>query len=201
MMTKTGESERRIRLKLEGKCFNCAAHAPVVPGQTMCKACRDKYRTYYQNNRDRYRANAKAAYLRRVAERICVCCGEQLPEDHDLKQCPACTQRHNPKSLNWHRKHPGRDYSNKLKRVYGISVELFESLLAAQHGRCAICGTGRPGGGHNRWHVDHAHRSGDVRGILCNNCNVGLGYFRDAAELLEAAAKYLRQRSEANYAA
>ena len=52
------------------------------------------------------------------------------------------------------------------------SVE-FDEMLAAQEGRCAICGAADP------QHLDHDRRTGWVRGILCLNCNGGLGRFRD----------------------
>jgi hypothetical protein len=62
----------------------------------------------------------------------------------------------------------------------------FEEMLAAQQGRCAICGARDP------QHLDHDRRTGWVRGILCFNCNGGLGQFRDSPELLSEAITYLK---------
>jgi hypothetical protein len=56
-----------------------------------------------------------------------------------------------------------------------------------QGGVCAVCGTSEPE------HVDHDHGSGQVRGILCFNCNRGLGYFGDELETLYLAADYLER--------
>jgi hypothetical protein len=80
-----------------------------------------------------------------------------------------------------------------LKSRYDISVSEYDRLLALQGGKCAICG--RPPG-RVRLAVDHDHKSGAVRGLLCGrapkrNCNQGLGYFSDSPERLRAAADYL----------
>lgn len=52
---------------------------------------------------------------------------------------------------------------------------LYEQRLADQEGKCAICGTDKPGG-RGRWHLDHNKRTGKVRGLLCCNCNLKLGW-------------------------
>ena len=72
-----------------------------------------------------------------------------------------------------------------LKRRYGIGADDFDELVAQQGGVCAICGRADPE------HVDHDHDTGAVRGILCFNCNGGLGQFRDSIDALLAAAAYL----------
>lgn len=83
-----------------------------------------------------------------------------------------------------------RVYEWKLENVYGITREQYSEILAAQQGRCALCFTEEPGGS-GKWHVDHDHDSGQVRGLLCLRCNVGLGNFRDDADLLWSAIEYL----------
>ena len=77
-----------------------------------------------------------------------------------------------------------------LRRYYGISHDDYLEILEAQNGRCAICGTDVPGG-KGAFHVDHCHSSGQVRGLLCHSCNVGLGHFKDQESLLLKAALYL----------
>jgi hypothetical protein len=76
-----------------------------------------------------------------------------------------------------------------LRRKYGITVQQVEDIPTKQGGRCAICGAMLLLGSHT--HVDHDHDTGQVRGLLCVNCNNGLGQFRDRPELLRAAATYL----------
>lgn len=69
-----------------------------------------------------------------------------------------------------------------------ISDELLAGIKATVT-ECVICGNEEP------LVVDHDHKTGKVRGMLCNHCNRGLGHFRDDPELLEFAAQYLREMS------
>ena len=75
------------------------------------------------------------------------------------------------------RRHAGKkkvsDRKSHLKRKYGLTLEAFDELLAAQGGGCAICG--KP----DADNVDHDHETGRVRGILCFNCNIAIGQFDD----------------------
>jgi hypothetical protein len=72
------------------------------------------------------------------------------------------------------------------RRRYGVGQADFDEMLAEQGGVCAICGAPDP------QHVDHDHRTGWVRGILCFNCNGGLGQFRDNPVFLAEAITYLK---------
>lgn len=76
-----------------------------------------------------------------------------------------------------------------LRRRYGIGVKVFEAILAEQDGKCLICERPDPE------HVDHDHQTGKVRGILCFNCNQGLGNFRDDIRSLIRAVNYLMRGS------
>lgn len=81
--------------------------------------------------------------------------------------------------------------SEKLRRVYGITLEEFDALLASQGGVCANRGCLATEPGPLGWCVDHDHRSGMVRGILCRNCNLVLGLADDSCDRLRGAANYL----------
>jgi len=72
-----------------------------------------------------------------------------------------------------------------LKHRYGIGADEVGALIASQDNRCPICGRLDPN------HVDHDHDSGRVRGVLCFNCNGGLGQFSDDIDRLAAAIAYL----------
>ena len=90
-----------------------------------------------------------------------------------------------PEHLRWKRE-------DAMMRAYGLTMADFEALLAQQGGTCAICGGGRSGPG-SRFHVDHCHATGRVRGLLCGNCNTAIGLLGDDPERAEKAAAYLRR--------
>ena len=79
----------------------------------------------------------------------------------------------------------------QLSRMYGITEEQYNQMLASQNGCCAICGTNKPTGKWKVFAVDHDHKTGKVRELLCNECNRGMGLLRDNAELLQKAANYI----------
>ena len=78
-----------------------------------------------------------------------------------------------------------------LQRKYGITLADYDAMLLAQGGGCAICATPQPDG--QSLHVDHDHDTGAVRGLLCFNCNAGIGLFGHDVRALDAAAAYLRR--------
>lgn len=68
-----------------------------------------------------------------------------------------------------------------------MTPELYAALVANQDGRCAICGErAQP------LCVDHDHDTGEIRGLLCSSCNIGLGHLRDDARRLLAGVHYLK---------
>lgn len=74
-----------------------------------------------------------------------------------------------------------------LKETYGISEQSYLTQLATQGGRCWICG----GGSRIRLAVDHNHKNGKLRGLLCKRCNRTLGYYRDNSAIFLRASSYL----------
>jgi hypothetical protein len=78
--------------------------------------------------------------------------------------------------------------SGYLKRRYGITPEVYDSLLVSQSGLCAIC---RRPPGKRRLAVDHDHTTGAVRALLCNACNVVAGFAETSGVPLRAVEAYL----------
>lgn len=111
----------------------------------------------------------------------------------------ACRKCHSPYAAEITKRYlarnPGRRskvaYRSHLKRAYGITPEVKQILHTAQNGCCAICNTPFPSKFNT--HVDHVHDSNPpvIRGLLCQQCNIGLGNFKDSPERLIAAAAYL----------
>lgn len=82
-----------------------------------------------------------------------------------------------------------RAWKNHLKRDYGITEDEYEALWIGQNGLCCICQTELASD--RKPHLDHDHKTGKIRGILCPNCNRGLGAFKDDIALLLKAVDYL----------
>lgn len=90
-----------------------------------------------------------------------------------------------------HREKVRESVRRKNLQRYGITVEAWEALFESQGRKCAVCTSEVHGG--NGWHTDHCHSTGEVRGILCVRCNIGIGQFADDATRLRAAAAYLEK--------
>jgi hypothetical protein len=75
--------------------------------------------------------------------------------------------------------------AEKLKVLYGLTVEQYDDMREAQGFKCAICGAD------TKLYVDHCHTSEEVRGLLCHQCNVALGLFKDNTASLARAIEYL----------
>jgi len=84
---------------------------------------------------------------------------------------------------------------NNRERSYNFSPELFDERFGEQGQVCAICKSTNAGG-RGAFHADHNHKTSQPRGVLCHNCNVALGNFKDNPELLQSAIDYLNKYSE-----
>lgn len=78
--------------------------------------------------------------------------------------------------------------NTSLKRKFGITLDDYHRLSKEQRGLCKICSQKYET---KRMHVDHCHATGKIRGLLCGNCNTGLGLFGDNVDLLQSAINYL----------
>jgi predicted nucleic acid-binding Zn ribbon protein len=169
---------RKVAARPDRSCLFCGA---ILPREKDGKAaycsvvCQRKY-----YSRAKAAAN-KAA--RRAAMGPCRQCGATIPDSRTANARYCSTKCRNQSQI------PTIVASNR-KRLYGITQPEFDARLVAQGGRCAICGSAEPGG-KGGFALDHDHATDRVRGLLCTNCNMGLGRFRDDPALLRAAADYL----------
>jgi hypothetical protein len=120
--------------------------------------------------------------------------------DGYLRKCKKCTLEYN-KKIAAKPTFKENVWANKLQYRYGITVEDYNFLLQQQNYSCAICKTKDPSSkrkSSNKFHVDHCHSTGKVRGLLCNSCNAAIGYLNDDENNLIAALRYLR-RSQGSF--
>lgn len=97
------------------------------------------------------------------------------------KKCRAKIQKE------WTHKNPRSHKNSVLKTTHGITIKQYEDLATKQGNCCAICKKKVI-----TLQVDHCHKSGKIRGLLCGHCNTGLGFFKDNSKSLASAMEYLR---------
>lgn len=140
------------------------------------------------------------------ATKQCSKCPKELPLNkfHKNKKgkygvgsrCKKCTSVYNQKR---YKKYNGLEKSKKcgLKRKFNMTLEQYDQMFEQQNGVCAICGlkeTRKNQWGTTRLSVDHNHKTGKVRGLLCGQCNTVLGLVYDSRETLLRAAIYLEEK-------
>lgn len=133
--------------------------------------------------------------------KICKKCGEIKPlTEYSLKRPknrpaglqPRCKECAKQDTKDWVERNKNTARERYLQSKYGIGENEYHAMLLSQNNSCPLCerefssswGASAPV-------VDHCHLQGHVRGILCNECNRGLGYFHDNKRALENAIKYL----------
>jgi hypothetical protein len=126
-------------------------------------------------------------------------CYRKLPQvahaNNERKKRPEVRDRRNARRRETYGPHDAtKNREHNLRKNYGLTVAEYEQMFDRQNGVCAICGEPPAQEGWKtvtRLHVDHDHNTGQVRSLLCNNCNRALGYFQDNRELLRRATEYL----------
>ena len=89
----------------------------------------------------------------------------------------------------WRKAHPDKARAAARRETHGVTDAEVERMLARQGGRCSICRASDADS------IDHCHTTNRIRAILCRACNAGLGFFRDDARLMRAAAAYLTRQN------
>lgn len=154
---------------------------------------REYQREWIKKNKEKLAARRKAW---REANYERVRAAELASRQRNIEQHRAASRERMRKARSErpeHFKEIARRSAIKLK--YRKTQEEIDALFISQGSRCAICGADHNGG--KRWHIDHCHFTGRVRGILCQHCNLMLGHAKDDVSRLRAAATYLEASKEA----
>lgn len=139
---------------------------------SYCKPCKSVYgKKWNKENQEKKRIYNKQRYSD---------CREQIREKQNI----------------WYKnnseKHCDNNWKAKIKRNYGLSIEDYNNLYLKQEGKCKICERHQDDF-KKRLSVDHCHKTGKIRGLLCDDCNTSLGKFRDDLKTLSNALKYLEE--------
>lgn len=102
--------------------------------------------------------------------------------------CKSCAKNRLNEYL---RKNPEIVHNQNRRSKYGIEFSDYTEMLEKQNFTCAICSRFERYKGRKNLAVDHCHKTGKVRGLLCSSCNKGLGLFEDNLEFIKNAEKYL----------
>ena len=127
--------------------------------------------------------------------RVCSQCGiyKPLTQFHKHKIClygvePMCKLCRLEQRRAYNRRYPERIRNTDLKAKYGMTIEDYNAMHARQNGKCAICGTSE-----EKLVVDHNHKTGQVRELLCHLCNAMIGCAREDVAILTSAVAYLQR--------
>lgn len=168
-----------------------AATDPVYRAKRNAQACSDPIaraeymKQYFAANPEKFRRTPAQAIKRNAKKREAYAVNPEV-------RAKACAE-----TREWQRKNPAKRKSQRLKK-YGLTLAGFASMLASQGGGCAVCGHADRSDPKFFPVVDHCHKTGKVRGLLCMNCNMGLGKFADDPKRLTSAIAYLASHPAAS---
>lgn len=96
-----------------------------------------------------------------------------------------------------YRKNPELSREKLLKRRFGITIKIYDEMLKSQNGVCAICQSPCTSG--KNLAVDHCHKTGQVRGLLCVDCNLGIANLKESKDIFQKAADYVEKFQTINH--
>ena len=168
------ENTRYLYKSTPCACIVCEKVFSPLAGPWTCGRCHTKYQQG-RPGRGRPRSSCAKCYAVRQLKPRKFCSTK-------------CGSRYHSRKA--HKRNPLKYWARDLKKKYDITPQDYTEMLAEQDGNCGICGAPP---GDSRLCVDHNHRTGMVRGLLCFSCNVGIGNLRHDPWKLRAAADYLER--------
>ncbi len=158
--------------------------------QTNKEHAHQREKAYRAANKERYQAYREANKERRAQN---MKTWKQANQDH-LQTYREANQEHiRQYEKAYKQAHSEQRREQKLMARYGITLAEYEEMFMRQFGLCAICG--RPPKNGKPLHVDHCHKTGLLRELICMHCNSLLGYADDNSAVLKRAIKYLERHS------
>jgi len=121
----------------------------------------------------------------------CLPCRNRTRVHKPRKYTGTKEERNRQASKEWKLKNPDKVVNKRYKARYGITLPEYQEKLALQNNKCLICNVDEKDSRQGKLVVDHNHETGEVRGLLCHNCNCGLGHFKDNMDILKNALNYL----------
>ena len=157
---------------------------------------------YYEKNRERWLAYRKE-YYENNKEQIAAYNKEQVfarQKEYNKKYYANNKEKNNISCKEWYQNNKETLKVFRRFNKYGISSAEYDNMLEEQDNKCKICLTSFADitlkNGRTSAHIDHCHTTNKIRGLLCNYCNSGLGFFKDNTETLANAIVYLEHTME-----
>lgn len=165
-------------------CIDCSAES-VIASRSLCQPC---YKRWLKRTPKAERPKVDRSTWKREAVTLSKC---HPPErDRGGGLCGTCYQKQYRTRNKEKLKVQGNN--NRLIRLFGITSEDKERMRMEQEGKCAICGN-KPYVGGKDLHVDHCHKTGKVRGLLCARCNWYLGKIDSDPLIINRIIEYRRR--------
>ena len=176
-------------------CLNCGnTFEPSKNDKRIkfcCKECYNEYRTkngylkkYYLENKDKWKILQSSEEYKKIkndARRL------KYAEDEEYRE------KLRAKARDYTKRNTRKRKMQRIAQKYNMTELEYENLLKKQNYKCAICGMSILENSNDDLYVDHNHETNKVRGLLCSNCNFGLGQFKDSILNLQKAIKYLKE--------
>ena len=149
---------------------------------------------YHQKNKEKRKLNSKnwrAKNPVRVKETLKK--WHKINPGYYKKKMETYRPKANESARKWRKINPDKAKDTYYRYQYGISLIEYRQIHDKQGGLCAICGNPERVNGRSLC-VDHNHQTGEVRGLLCLDCNTGIGHFKDNKKYLASAIDYLESK-------
>lgn len=136
---------------------------------------------YYEKNKDKIREKQKAYY---EANKIHII-------ERNTKWAKANQARKNKNQRNWRINNPDKHWNNHIKSFYGITLDQYNQMLKDQNNCCYICKKQF----NKKPCIDHNHKTGKVRKLLCYGCNNSIGLLKEDINLFLQCIQYLKEHN------